>query len=154
GLHRLPRQRPEPLRLPVPAVEVLAPAVLDQVLLPARDPVEGGVVLPRVPRARLADHDAVLARADHVAPWARRVGPRDHVLAAVRREAAVRGLEGLAHPSSSNTQEPARVSTRAPCADDRPRAFELVTGTESSGGPRSTPASGSRSVPRTGSRRR
>src|SRR5439155_18018509 len=77
--------------------EVVAPLVPYQALLPAGEPVEGGVRHPRIAGPGLGDERPVLAGADDVGPGGGRVGPGDDVLATVLGEVAVLGREESFH---------------------------------------------------------
>src|SRR5262249_40155332 len=124
-LDGLPRERPQAPRVAVAAIEVLAPLVAHEVLLPAREAIERGVLEPRVARTRLRDDRAVLAGADDVHPWPRCVRPGDDELVPVAREVSVLRVEtafgqGSLRAGSAGARHTDTLASRpAPCGADR-----------------------------------
>src|SRR5206468_3409047 len=143
GLHRLERERPVAPRLTVATVDVLAPLVANEILVPAGEAVVAGVSAPRVAGAGLGDDRAVFAGADHVDPRTRRVRPGYHELRAVLREVSILRAEAVLHRagflhagSAGGTECDIRASRRARSgieADDHPAESEVVAGDSFSG---------------------
>ncbi len=94
GAHRLPARGPERARLLVPDIDVPAPVVPDQVLIPAGDAVQGGMVEPGITGPGLGQGHPVGAGGHDVHPGPGGVRARDDEAFSIVGKPSVRGFKG------------------------------------------------------------